>query len=45
LSKARAINPEIRIRRFDGGVTPETIDEFPRDSDLFVDGSADGGLA
>jgi sulfur-carrier protein adenylyltransferase/sulfurtransferase len=35
---AHAINPEIRIRRFDGGVTPETIDEFLRDADLFVDG-------
>jgi hypothetical protein len=45
LSKARAINPEIRIRRLDRGATPETIDEFPRDSDLFVDGLADGGLA
>src|ERR1700691_2716879 len=35
---ARAINPEVRIRRFDGGVTPETIDDFLRDADLFVDG-------
>jgi sulfur-carrier protein adenylyltransferase/sulfurtransferase len=35
---AMAINPEIRIRRFDAGVQPETIDAFLCDADLFVDG-------
>jgi len=35
---ALAINPEIQIRRFDAGVTPETVDDFLRDVDLFVDG-------
>ena len=35
---AHAINPELDLRRFDGGVTPETIDDFLRDADLFVDG-------
>jgi sulfur-carrier protein adenylyltransferase/sulfurtransferase len=35
---ARAINPEVRIRRLDDGVTPGTIDDFLRDVDLFVDG-------
>jgi sulfur-carrier protein adenylyltransferase/sulfurtransferase len=35
---ATAINPEIRIRRFDAGVQPETIDAFLPDADLFVDG-------
>jgi molybdopterin/thiamine biosynthesis adenylyltransferase/nitroreductase len=35
---ARAINPELRIRRFDHGVAAETIDDFLRDADLFVDG-------
>ena len=35
---ALAINPEIRLRRFDAGVTPATVDDFLRDADLFVDG-------
>jgi nitroreductase len=35
---AHAINPELQIRRFDAGVTAETVDEFLRDADLFVDG-------
>jgi sulfur-carrier protein adenylyltransferase/sulfurtransferase len=35
---ALAINPELRIRRFDAGVTTETIDDFLRDADLFIDG-------
>jgi molybdopterin/thiamine biosynthesis adenylyltransferase/nitroreductase len=35
---ALAINPELRIRRFDAGVTPETIDAFLDGADLFVDG-------
>jgi molybdopterin/thiamine biosynthesis adenylyltransferase/nitroreductase len=35
---ALAINPELQIRRFDAGVTPETIDGFLQDADLFVDG-------
>lgn len=35
---ALAINPEIRIRRFDGGVDSANIDEFLAGADLFVDG-------
>jgi nitroreductase len=35
---AKAINPELQIRRFDAGVTPATVDAFLRDADLFVDG-------
>lgn len=35
---ARAINPELRIRRFDAGVTPDTVDSFLDGVDLFVDG-------
>ena len=35
---AMAINPELRIRRLDGGVNPQTLDDFLRDADLFVDG-------
>ena len=35
---AHAINPQLQIRRFDAGVTVETIDDFLRDADLFVDG-------
>lgn len=35
---ARAINPELRIRRFDTGVTTENIDRFLDGVDLFVDG-------
>jgi nitroreductase len=35
---AHAINPELKLRRFDAGVTVETIDDFLRDADLFVDG-------
>jgi sulfur-carrier protein adenylyltransferase/sulfurtransferase len=35
---ARAINPELRIRRFDAGVTRETVDDFLHGADLFVDG-------
>lgn len=37
-SMARDVNPEVRIRTFDAGVTPENLDEFLRDADLFVDG-------
>jgi sulfur-carrier protein adenylyltransferase/sulfurtransferase len=35
---AHAINPELRIRRMDAGVTPDSIDDFLKDADLFVDG-------
>jgi molybdopterin/thiamine biosynthesis adenylyltransferase/nitroreductase len=35
---ALQINPELRIRRFGEGVTDETVDDFLRDADLFVDG-------
>ena len=35
---ALAINPELRIERFDEGVTIENIDRFLRGVDLFVDG-------
>jgi sulfur-carrier protein adenylyltransferase/sulfurtransferase len=35
---ARAINPELRIRRLDGGVTTTAIDDFLSGADLFVDG-------
>jgi nitroreductase len=35
---ARAINPELRLRRFDSGVTAESVDEFLAGADLFVDG-------
>jgi molybdopterin/thiamine biosynthesis adenylyltransferase/nitroreductase len=35
---ARAINPELHIRRFDNGVATETIDDFLSGVDLFVDG-------
>ncbi len=35
---ALAINPELRIRRFDAGVTAEAIDDFLHGADLFVDG-------
>ena len=35
---ARAINPELRIRRLDGGVTTAVIDDFLSGVDLFVDG-------
>ncbi len=35
---ARAINPELRIRRLDGGVTTAAIDDFLSGADLFVDG-------
>jgi sulfur-carrier protein adenylyltransferase/sulfurtransferase len=35
---ARAINPELRIRRFDAGVTAETVETFLDGADLFVDG-------
>jgi hypothetical protein len=35
---AHDINPELRIRSFPNGVTPENTDDFLRDVDLFVDG-------
>ncbi len=35
---AREINPALRIRRFDGGVTMELVDAFLADVHLFVDG-------
>jgi nitroreductase len=35
---AGAINPELRLRRLDGGVSPESVDEFLAGADLFVDG-------
>jgi len=35
---ALAINPELRIRRFDAGVSPGNIDAFLAGADLFVDG-------
>ena len=35
---ALAINPEIRIRRFDSGVNPGNMEEFLDGVDLFVDG-------
>ena len=35
---AREINPDLRMRRFDAGVAVDTVDDFLRDADLFVDG-------
>ena len=35
---ARGINPELRITRFDSGVTSENLDQFLEGVDLFVDG-------
>jgi nitroreductase len=35
---ALEINPQLRIRRFDAGVMEDTVDDFLRDADLFVDG-------
>jgi molybdopterin/thiamine biosynthesis adenylyltransferase len=35
---ARDIDPEIDVRRFDEGMTPDNLDEFLRDVDLYVDG-------
>jgi molybdopterin/thiamine biosynthesis adenylyltransferase/nitroreductase len=35
---ALAVNPELRIRRFDEGVTDENLEQFLHDVDLFVDG-------
>ena len=35
---ARDINPELRIRRFDQGVTAETVDDFLAEANLYVDG-------
>ncbi len=35
---ARDINPELHIRRFDTGVSPESLDAFLDGADLFVDG-------
>lgn len=35
---ARDINPNVRIRTFPNGVTPENIDEFLAGVDVFVDG-------
>ena len=32
------INPELDIRRFPEGVTPDNVDEFLRDADAYVDG-------
>ena len=33
-----SINPELKIRRFDQGVRPESVDDFLAGVDLFVDG-------
>lgn len=35
---ALGINPELRLRRFPQGVTPDTVDAFLQGCDLFVDG-------
>ena len=35
---ARDINPENDLRLFPQGVTPENVDEFLRDADVYVDG-------
>ncbi len=35
---AHAINPDLRIRTFEQGVTPENMEEFLHGVDLFVDG-------
>ena len=35
---ARDINPEIRIKRFDSGITEENVDAFLDGVDLFIDG-------
>ncbi|WP_043836030.1 ThiF family adenylyltransferase [Muricoccus aerilatus] len=35
---ARDVNPELRIRTFPNGVTPENLDDFLDGADLFVDG-------
>lgn len=35
---ALAVNPELRIRRFDDGVTDENLEQFLDGVDLFVDG-------
>ena len=35
---ARDINPEVDLRLFPQGVTPENVDEFLRDVDVYVDG-------
>jgi len=35
---AQDINPEIDLRLFPQGITPENIDEFLRDVDVYVDG-------
>ena len=35
---ALQINPELRLSRFPGGVTPENVDAFLAGCDLFVDG-------
>lgn len=35
---ARDINPELDLRLFPQGVTPENVDEFLRDVDVYVDG-------
>jgi len=32
------VDPEIDVRRFDEGMTPDNLDEFLRDVDLYVDG-------
>lgn len=32
------VNPEADLRKFDQGVTPDNVDEFLRDVDLYVDG-------
>lgn len=34
----RKINPEVELRVFDKGISPETVPEFLADADLFVDG-------
>lgn len=34
----RGINPEVELKIFDAGITPDTVDEFLDGADLFVDG-------
>ena len=35
---ARGVNPDADVRVFSAGVTPENLDEFLRDVDLYIDG-------
>lgn len=38
IEMARAINPELDLRSFPGGVTRDNVDEFLRDAAIYVDG-------